>query len=100
MFGQSDRRSGESEGTAESASGPRRGPARRRGERVLTLGQSADDVVQLLFVDRVARAGVRLREHAHEVAGEVAAQVARAVLPAPDGRGTFRIESRVFAKDR
>ena len=53
-----------------------------RGERVLALAEPRDHVVQLPLVDVVAGARVRLREHAHEVAGVMTAQVSGRVFPA------------------
>ena len=73
MLGMPERGSAQPQGLLEPAGDARRRLARRRGERVLTLAERRDHVIQFPLVDIVAGARVRLREHAHEVAGVVAA---------------------------
>src|SRR5690349_16298879 len=100
MLGETDRRAGESQRVAEPARDARRRLTCCRRERILTLGEPFDDVVELLLEDRVASAGVRLRKHAHEVAGVVAAEISGTVFPTPHGLRAFRVEPRVGAEDR
>ena len=98
VLGKAERRSAEPQRLSEPARGARRRLARRGGERVLALAKRSDHVVQLPLVDLVAGARVRLREHAHEVAGVVAAQVSGRVLPAAGRLRALGVEAGVRAE--